>query len=52
MIDGKLINLLTDKKSTQFCNACGSKSKDTNDIDLVKKQPVKEKALKQTGETN
>ena len=46
MFDGKVINSLTDTKSTQSCNVCGCKPKEMNDIDLVKKKPVNEKALK------
>ena len=46
MFDGKVINSLTDTKSTQSCNVCGSKPKEMNDIGLVKKKPVNEKTLK------
>ena len=46
MFDGKVINSLTDTKSTQSCNVCGSKPIEMNDIDLVKKKPVNEKTLK------
>ena len=35
MFDGKVINSLTDTKSTQSCNVCSSKPKEMNDIDLV-----------------
>ena len=46
MFDGKVINSLTDTKSTQSCNVCGSKPKEMDDIDLVKKKPVNEQTLK------
>ena len=50
MFDGKVVNLLTDRKSTQSCNVCGFQPKGMDFISLVKKKkPVNEKAIKQTG---
>ena len=46
MFEGKVINSLTDTKSTHSCYVCASKPKEMNDIDLVKKKPVNEKTLK------
>ena len=36
MFDGKVINSLTNTKSTQSFNVCGYKAKEMNDIGLVK----------------
>ena len=45
MLDGKVVNAITDTKSTQSCNVCGVTSKDVNDLDKVRSSPVDE-ALK------
>ena len=46
MFDGKVINALTDTLSTQSCNICGVGSSDVNKLDLVRKRPLNENALK------
>lgn len=35
MIDGKVCNILTDQKSSAFCNICGAKPNQMNDLNLV-----------------
>jgi hypothetical protein len=45
MFDNKVVNALTDTKSTQSCNVCNAKPNEMNNIDLVKAKPENESAL-------
>ena len=45
MLDGKVINSLTDTLSTQSCNVCGAKPSEMNKLDVIRKKKVNEKAL-------
>ena len=45
MFDGKVVNALTDTKSTQSCNICGCKPSEVNNLKLVRSKPVDEDAL-------
>ena len=45
MFDGKVVNALTDTKSTQSCNICGCKPSEVNNLKLVRSKPVDEDVL-------
>ena len=45
MLDGKVINSLTDTLSTQSCNVCGAKPSEMNKLDVIRKKKVDEMAL-------
>ena len=38
MLDGKVINSLTDTLSTQSCNVCGAKPSEINKLDVIRKK--------------
>jgi len=42
MVDGKVCNVLADKRSTQKCYICGATSKDMNQLDVVKSKKCEE----------
>ena len=45
MFNNKVVNALTDTKSTQSCNVCNAKPSEMNNIDLVKAKVENESAL-------
>ena len=44
MFDNKIVNFLTDTKSTASCNVCGAKPTDMNNIEEIYSRPVNEDA--------
>ena len=46
MLDGKAVNALTDNKSSQSCNVCGSRPSEMNNLKVIREQPVSERTLK------
>ena len=38
MLDGKVINSLTDTLSTQSCNVCGAKPNEIKNLDVIRKK--------------
>ena len=45
MFDGKVVNALTDTKSTQSCNVCDAKPSEMNNVKVIRKKKVNEYAL-------
>ena len=45
MFDGKVVNALTNTKSSASCNICGAKPSEMNKLDLVKIKPVNDDAM-------
>ena len=45
MFDGKVVNALTNTKSSASWNICGAKPSEMNNSDLVKVKPVNDDAL-------
>ena len=39
MLDGKAVNALTDNKSSQSCNVCGSRPSEMNNLKVIREKP-------------
>ena len=46
MLDGKVVNAITDTKSSQSCNVCAASPKEMNNLPLVRSKPINKDSLK------
>ena len=46
MLDGKAVNAITNTKSSQSCHICAASPKEMNNLQLVRKKVIDEKAVK------